>query len=66
MTWSDKPIKVVGSYVITLPALFVMMKSMHERSSPRLNVLHAGGPGCNPFRIRQPYYSQMSNSHCAR
>jgi hypothetical protein len=66
ITWSDKPIKVVGSYVILLSALFVRIKSMQDESSPRLNVLQAGGPGCNPFKIFHPYCSQMSMSQCAR
>jgi hypothetical protein len=38
---------------------------MHDLSSPLLNVLQAGGPGCNPFRICQPCYSHISISHCA-
>jgi hypothetical protein len=66
ITWSDRPIRVVGSYVILLSAWFVMIKSMHDLSAPRLNVLQAGGPGCNPFRIFHPCYSHMSISQCAR
>jgi hypothetical protein len=61
-TWSERPMSVVGSYIILQFVLFVMMKSIHELSSPLLNVLQAGGPGCNPFRIVQPYYSQISSS----
>jgi hypothetical protein len=65
-TWSDKPIRVVGSYVIVLFFWFVMIKSMHDWSSPLLKVVHAGGPGYRPFNISQPYYSQISNSQGAR
>ena len=54
---------VVGSYIILQLGLFVIMKSMHELSSPRLNVSQAGGPGCNPFRIVQPCCSHISISH---
>jgi hypothetical protein len=39
---------------------------MHDESSPLLNVLQAGGPGCRPFRIFQPCCSHMSRSHGAR
>ena len=62
-TWSDRPMSVVGSYIMLQFVLFVMMKSMQELSSPLLNVLQAGGPGCNPFRIVQPYCSHISISH---
>ncbi len=65
-TWSDKPIRVVGSYVIVLFFLFVMIKSMHNWSAPLLKVVHAGGPGYRPFNISQLYYSQISNSQGAR
>jgi hypothetical protein len=65
-TWSERPIRVVGSYIILLSFLFVIMKSMHDLSSPLLNVVQAGGPGYRPFRICQPYYSHMSINHGAR
>jgi hypothetical protein len=65
-TWSDRPMRVVGSYVILQFCLFVMIKSMQDWSSPLLNVVHAGGPGYRPFNISQPYYSQMSISQGAR
>ena len=65
-TWSDRPMRVVGSYVILLFFLFVMMKSMQDLSSPLLNVVHAGGPGYRPFKISQPYHLQMSISQGAR
>jgi hypothetical protein len=65
-TWSDRPMRVVGSYMILQFFLFVMIKSMHDLSSPLLNVVHAGGPGYRPFKINQPYYSQMSISQGAR
>jgi hypothetical protein len=61
-TWSDRPIRVVGSYTILHVVLLVMIKSMHDLSSPLLNVLQAGGPGCNPFRIIHPCCSHMSIS----
>lgn len=61
-TWSERPMSVVGSYIILPSVLFVMMKSIHELSSPLLNVLQAGGPGCSPFRIIQPCCSQISIS----
>jgi hypothetical protein len=38
---------------------------MHDLSSPLLNVVQAGGPGCNPFRISHPCYSQISISQGA-
>jgi hypothetical protein len=61
-TWSERPMSVVGSYVILQSRLLVMIKSMQELSYPLLNVLHAGGPGCNPFRMVQPYCSHISIS----
>jgi hypothetical protein len=65
-TWSERPMRVVGSYMIVLCLLLVMMKSIHDLSSPLLNVVQAGGPGYRPFRICQPYYSHMSINHGAR
>jgi hypothetical protein len=65
-TWSDKPMSVVGSYSMLQLGLLVIIKSMHELSSPRLNVSQAGGPGCNPFKIVQPCCSHISISHGAR
>jgi hypothetical protein len=65
-TWSERPIRVVGSYIILVFFLFVMIKSMHDLSSPLLNVLHAGGPGCRPFKMSHPYCSQRSISQDAR
>jgi hypothetical protein len=62
-TWSERPMSVVGSYVILQSRLFVMMKSMQELSYPLLNVLQAGGPGCSPFKMVQPYCSHISSSH---
>jgi hypothetical protein len=65
-TWSERPINVVGSYVIVLDGWFVMIRSMHDESAPLLNVLQAGGPGCRPFRIFHPCCSHMSRSQGAR
>jgi hypothetical protein len=65
-TWSERPFNVVGSYVMLLEDWFVMIRSMHDESSPLLNVLQAGGPGCRPFRIFHPYCSHMSRSQGAR
>jgi hypothetical protein len=65
-TWSDRPISVVESYSILQLGLLVIIKSMHELSFPRLNVSQAGGPGCSPFKIVQPYCSQIPISHGAR
>ena len=62
-TWSERPMSVVGSYVILQSRLFVMMKSMQELSYPLLNVLQAGGPGCSPFKMVQPYCSHISTSY---
>ncbi len=64
-TWSDRPMSVVGSYSILQLGLFVIIKSMQDLSSPRLNVSQAGGPGCNPFKIVQPCCSHISISHGA-
>jgi hypothetical protein len=65
-TWSDKPMSVVGSYSMLQLGLLVIIKSIHELSSPRLNVSQAGGPGCNPFKIVQPCCSHISISQGAR
>jgi hypothetical protein len=62
-TWSERPMSVVGSYCILQLYLLVIIRSIQDLSSPLLNVLHAGGPGCNPLRMSQPYYSHMSKSH---
>ena len=61
-TWSERPMSVVGSYAILHVVLLVIMRSMQDLSSPLRNVLQAGGPGCNPFKMIHPCCSQMSIS----
>jgi hypothetical protein len=61
-TWSERPMSVVGSYVILQLCLLVMIKSMQELSCPLRNVLQAGGPGCSPFKMLQPCCSHISIS----
>jgi hypothetical protein len=61
-TWSERPMSVDGSYTILQSCLLVIMRSMQEQSSPLLNVLQAGGPGCSPFRMVQPCCSHSSIS----
>jgi hypothetical protein len=41
------------------------IRSMHDVSSPLLNVLHAIGPGCSPFNMCHPCISHVSISHGA-
>jgi hypothetical protein len=56
---------VVGSYSIFAVATFESTRSMHDVSSPLLNVLHAIGPGYSPFNMCHPCSSHVSISHGA-
>jgi hypothetical protein len=64
-TWSEKPIKVCGSYEIFLCPVFVNIKSMQDRSEPLEKVWQAAGPGCKPFNIYHPCISHCSISQGA-
>jgi len=63
--WSEMPFSVHLSYVMGAVASLVHIRSIQDVPVFLQNVLHAGGPGCKPFRIYHPYCSYSSIAHVA-
>jgi hypothetical protein len=56
---------MVGSHSILSVVTFDKIRSIHDLSFPRWNVLHATGPGYIPFNMCHPNISHTSMSHGA-
>jgi hypothetical protein len=63
--WSDRPLRVSGSYSTSDVEVFDKMRSTQDRTFPLENVWRAGIPGCYPFNMLHPCSSHHSITHGA-